>query len=190
MDDYFRSVDGEGDGGGCASAGGDGGHGDDLGGDFALGEESFEGGDDLVLHGAVGGHGADEERDAGVEGSGELGGLPPDEVGELGGEYVFCRHGLKVEDEAGGCGLEADVGEEAGVADALGGCLDCGGSGGGSGFEAADGEEVGLGVGRGSSGGLILGRMMDWAGSWSAGANRQRRSTSSGAREMRMISAP
>ena len=146
----FRSVDGEGDGGGCASAGGDGGHGDDLGGDFALGEESFEGGDDLVLHGAVGGHGADEERDAGVEGSGELGGLPPDEVGELGGEYVFCRHGLEVEDEAGGCGLEADVGEEAGVADALGGCLDCGGSGGGSGFEAADGEEVGLGVGRGS----------------------------------------
>ena len=150
VDDDFGGVDGEGDGGGCASAGGDEGHGDDLGGDFALGEESFEGGDDLVLHRAVGGHRADEERDAGVEGGGELAGLHQMKLVNWAGRTFLCRHGLEVEDEAGGRGFEADVGEEAGVADALGGGLDCGGSGGGSGSETGDGEEVGLRVGGGS----------------------------------------
>ena len=55
-------------------------------------------------------------------------------------EHVVGRHELEGVDEPLGVGLEVNVGEEAGVADALGGGLDLRRGGFGAGFQAREGE--------------------------------------------------
>jgi hypothetical protein len=54
----------------------------------------------------------------------ELGGLPPDEVGEMDGLELVAGRGNELDDEGGGVDGVADVGEEAGIAEALEGGFD------------------------------------------------------------------
>ena len=73
----------------------------DVGGDAFFRNHGFEGGGDGVLKIAVEGDDAGVERDSGGEGGFELGGRPPDKVGEGGGERVLRRYRVEGVDQPG-----------------------------------------------------------------------------------------
>ncbi len=90
------------------------------GGVYAFGvEEGDERGYDLIGERAGEGKLAVEGGDAGLEEGFEFGGLPPDEVGEVRGLKLAAGGGGELDDEGGGVDGVGDVGEEAGVGDAL-----------------------------------------------------------------------
>ena len=95
------------------------------GGVYAFGvEERDERGDDLVGERAGEGELAVIGGDGGFDEGFELGGLPPDEVGEVHGLELAAGGGCELDGEGVGVDGVADVGEEAGVDDALQGCFD------------------------------------------------------------------
>ena len=106
-------------------------------------EEGDERGFDLVGERAGDGELTVVAGDGGFEEGFEFGGLPPDEVGEVCGLELAAGRGRELDDERGGVDGVADVGEEAGVGEALEGGFDLLLGEGGVGGEGGDAESFG-----------------------------------------------